>query len=114
MNQELEDLKGDIQSLIDASAATITTLVDEMAKRAAVPQIVGGNASDGSEFTSQIEQLRLKVRTATDNMKDQAAVALASLNVAPPAAAPIVSGGTDSNAVPGATAVGPDSFKSGS
>lgn len=81
--QALEDLKTDIQSLIDATADTITSLVDEMARRAKATPDVSTSAgvpatssTDGGEFTSEIEALRVKVRAATDNLKQQAKVAL--------------------------------------
>lgn len=76
MNQALEDLKNDIQSLIDATSDTINSLVDELSSRSFdIPQSAT-SGSDGSEFTSQIEELRSKVRAATDNLKQQAKEAL--------------------------------------
>lgn len=76
MNPALEDLKQDIQSLIDATSETINSLVDQMSDRASSGPQSAASGEDGSEFTSQIEELRTKVRAATDNLKQQAKEAL--------------------------------------
>lgn len=77
--QAFEDLKNDIQTLIDTASDTIQKLVDDAAARARQTPAMTGSAQsgdDGSEFTSQIEDLRIKVRNATDRLKDSARAAL--------------------------------------
>lgn len=79
MNQAFEDLKVDIQTLIDTASDTIRQIVDDAASRARseTPLVSGGAfQSDGSEFTSQIEALRTKIRIAVDNLREQARSAL--------------------------------------
>lgn len=120
MNQAFEDLKQDIQNLIDTAGDTVKELVDEFARRAQssqstpstgfpVPGMSTGGASEpttdaGSEFTSQIEELRTKVRTAIDNLKQQAKAAMEnpSMSSGPTSS----TGGTSSGSVPADTAPG--------
>jgi hypothetical protein len=80
MNQAFEDLKQDIQNLIDTASDTIRQIVDDAASRAQgpLPGAATTIGSDGSEFTSQIEELRTKVRNAVDNLKQQAKSALSN------------------------------------
>lgn len=87
--QAFEDLKQDIQSLIDTAGETIKTIVDEAARRVQEAQrsqqgqMAPGAAAgqpgmatqDGSEFTSEIEELRTRVRAAVDHLKQQAKAA---------------------------------------
>jgi hypothetical protein len=74
--QAFEDLKQDIQNLIDTASDTIKQIVDQAAARAQGSFTAPSPGSDGSEFTSQIEELRTKIRVATDNLKEQARTAL--------------------------------------
>lgn len=84
--QAFEDLKQDIQNLIDTASDTIQSLVDEAVRRSQSQSggvsggagVVGSTPSDtsGSEFTSQVEELRVKIRAAIENLKHQAKTAL--------------------------------------
>lgn len=86
--QAFEDLKQDIQNLIDTAGDTIKQLVDDAARREREWRASGGAVggvspgapagSDGGEFTSQIEELRTKVRAAVENLKHQAQAAMAN------------------------------------
>lgn len=70
--QAFEDLKQDIQTLIDTATTTITALVDQ-----AAAQAQRASASvDELSFNSQILQLSTDVRAATDALKAQAAAVL--------------------------------------
>ncbi len=86
--QAFEDLKQDIQNLIDTASDTIRQIVDDAAQRVRDAQTtgapvgtvggvpVGTDSNAGAEFTSQVEELRNKVRQAVDNLKQQAKAAL--------------------------------------
>lgn len=70
--QAFEDLKLDIQTLIETATTTITALVDQAAAQAqsAVASV------DELSFNSQILQLSTDVRAATDALKSHAAAVL--------------------------------------
>lgn len=76
--QAFDDLKSDIQTLIDTASGTIQSLVDQAARNAAaaVPSTSGIDTAD--VFTSQLADLSSKVRMATDSLRSQAAAVLAN------------------------------------
>lgn len=103
--QALDDLKNDIQTLIDTTASTIQQLVDQASRNAAaaVPATSGPDTAD--VFTSQLMDLSSKVRAATDNLRNQASAILNQSSGG--------SSGPDSGGEPpaGGTSIGPSSFK---
>lgn len=70
--QAFEDLKNDIQALIDTATTTITALVDQAAAQAQTATA----SADELSFNSQILQLSEDVRAATNALKAQAAAVL--------------------------------------
>lgn len=128
--QAFDDLKQDIQTLIDTASSTITQLVDQAARNAAaaVPSTSGTDTAD--VFNSQLSELSSKVRAATENLRQQAAAVLNSggsadfgpgsfgggssgsgstggISPANPSGEPIA----EEQSIEQARSVGPDSFK---
>lgn len=110
--QAFDDLRNDIQALIDTATSTIQSLVDQAAHNAAAALPSTSSADTADVFTSQLTELSSKVRAATASLRNQAAAVLANT----PAPAPIaeVAGGAPSTDTASTSRgpVGPDSFKS--
>lgn len=70
--QAFEDLKQDIQTLIETATTTITALVDQASAQAQAAV----TTADELSFNSQILQLSDDVRAATNALKAQAAAIL--------------------------------------
>lgn len=117
--QAFEDLKQDVQALIDTAADTIQKLVDDAAAKAATyagaprTEPVIQPEAGSAEFIAQVNDLRDKVREATESLKTQAAAVLGNPAIG-------VNGGLGSTEPPIAVGsigqvhtIGPDAFKAG-
>lgn len=114
--QAFDDLKQDINTLIETATSSIEQLIEQaknnMSTAAGAAQATGEDLSD--VFTSQLLQLSQQVRSATDNLKQR----ISSLNTDS-------GSGTNSSSLsqsgsgsaspspssPPASTIGPDSFK---
>lgn len=120
--QALDDLKQDINTLIETATSSIEQLIEQaknnMSAAAGAAQAAGTDLSD--VFTSQLMQLSQQVRSATDNLKQRVSTLNGGSSGSSGSSSPAASGtGLDGSSsststaasAPAAATIGPDSFK---